>query len=290
MSVTQLGYVGLEVTDLSQWERFARDVLGLEVAARGDDTVAVRMDEYAQRLVLHRGGADDLAYAGWEVPDGAALASLVDRLHRAGVRVREGSREEAAARAVDRLHVTEDPAGTRVELYCGPRIADAPFRSTQVVSGFVTGTQGLGHIVLAVPSLRAAMDFYCGLLGLRVSDHLRTLLGGQIPLEIVFLHANPRHHSLAMGELPLPKRLNHFMLEVASLDDVGRAFDRCLEGGVPIVRSLGRHPNDRMFSFYAATPSGFEVEYGWGARTVDYATWRVCTYGQISEWGHRPPA
>jgi hypothetical protein len=79
------------------------------------------------------------------------------------------------------------------------------------------------------------------------------------------------------------------MVELGSLDDVGRAYDRCLDTGVPIVQTLGRHPNDRMFSFYARTPSGFAVEVGWGGLTVADPSWRVAVYGELSEWGHRPP-
>jgi hypothetical protein len=45
-----------------------------------------------------------------------------------------------------------------------------------------------------------------------------------------------------------------------------------------------------MVSFYAFTPSGFEFEYGFGAREVDDATWQAGHYNIISEWGHRPPA
>ena len=37
------------------------------------------------------------------------------------------------------------------------------------------------------------------------------------------------------------------------------------------MQTLGRHPNDRMFSFYAKTPSGFQFEFGWGGREVDDA-------------------
>ncbi len=289
ISVTQLGYVGFEVADLEAWERFATDVLGLEsTGRRADGSLALRMDDYAQRIVLHPGSADDLAYSGWELADGAALEALVERLRAAGASVREASADEAALRGVDRYFAVADPGGNRVELYWGPAMADRPFHSTQVAAGFLTGESGLGHVVLAVPSLREAEDFYCRLLGLRVSDYIRTTIGGEIPLEIAFLRANPRHHSLAFVALPLPKRLHHLMLEVGSLDDVGRALDRCRAAGVPITRGLGRHPNDRMFSFYLATPSGFEIEYGWGGRTADDASWNVRSYGQMSEWGHHP--
>jgi hypothetical protein len=43
-----------------------------------------------------------------------------------------------------------------------------------------------------------------------------------------------------------------------------------------------------MTSFYMKTPSGFDVEYGWGARTVDDATWQVVRHEKGSIWGHRP--
>jgi hypothetical protein len=73
------------------------------------------------------------------------------------------------------------------------------------------------------------------------------------------------------------------------MDDVGLAFDRALGSGVRIMQTLGRHPNDRMFSFYAKTPSGFQFELGWGGREIDDATWQPAEHDRISEWGHHPP-
>ena len=87
----------------------------------------------------------------------------------------------------------------------------------------------------------------------------------------------------------MPKRIHHFMLEVVGMDDVGHAYDRALKAGVPIARTLGRHPNDHMFSFYAQTPSGFEVEFGWGGRKVDDTDWQVGHYDRMSTWGHHLP-
>ena len=288
--IAQLGYIGFEVRDVRAWQAFATNVLGLQLGARTDSgAVTLRMDERERRIALHEGERDDLAYVGWEIRDEAALGSLARRLDAEGIPVREASAAEAAERGVERLLRCADPSGNALELFVGPRIATSPFRSSQLLTRFVTGEHGLGHLVLLTKSLRATEDFYCRLLGLRLSDRIRTKLGGVLPLELVFLHANPRHHSLAFAEAPLPKRMHHFMLEVDALDDVGRAYDRCLDAGVPIAQTLGRHPNDRMFSFYAKTPSGFDVEFGWGARTVDDATWSGGVYGEMSEWGHRPP-
>ena len=46
-SVTQLGYLGLSVSDLDQWEQFAAHVLGLQPNGRDPDgSLFLRMDEY----------------------------------------------------------------------------------------------------------------------------------------------------------------------------------------------------------------------------------------------------
>jgi extradiol dioxygenase len=58
------------------------------------------------------------------------------------------------------------------------------------------------------------------------------------------------------------KKMWHFMLETNSLDDVGSAFDLAMQKKTPLATDLGKHTNDHMVSFYAMTPSGFEVEYG----------------------------
>ena len=102
-----------------------------------------------------------------------------------------------------------------------------------------------------------------------------------------FFHCNPRHHTVALVPVPAAKRLHHFMLQVPTLDDVGFALERATAADVPITSSLGRHTNDHMVSFYARTPSGFEVEFGCGARTIDDAVWRIARHDKPSSWGHK---
>ena len=57
------------------------------------------------------------------------------------------------------------------------------------------------------------------------------------------------------------------------------------EGRIGVT--LGRHINDEVTSFYSNSPSGFMVEYGWGGRTIDPATWQPeqVSWGP-SMWGH----
>jgi len=291
VSVTQLGYLRFAVREVGAWGEFLEGVVGLsagEAVPGGGATY--RVDDHAVRLFLEPGESDDVCGIGWELPDPTTLAQVVDRLREGGYRVSRSDTSACRRRGVEILVETEDPAGVPIELYCGPQRAPAA-RSELVQDGFVAEEDGLGHVVLASGELGAGRRFYCDILGLRESDQIVANLG-DAEIRVLFLHANSRHHSLALvAGSPLPKRVHHFMLEMRSLEDVGRALDRCLEAGVPIARSLGMHPNDRMLSFYALTPAGFELEIGWGGLRIEHEeTWSTQTYRELSTWGHRAPA
>jgi 2,3-dihydroxybiphenyl 1,2-dioxygenase len=286
-NIAALGYVGLGVSDLPAWRRFATGILGLQAVANADGGLDLRMDAYAARLRLTGDAADDLLYAGWEVRDRQALEDLGSRLAAHGTTVMPGTGAEAAARGVRELIRCVDPEGLSLEIYYGPlQKTNDPFVSPLGVS-FKTGSQGLGHIVLVAKDPAAQERFYVDVLGFRISDYIQTEVVPGRPLRITFMRCNGRHHSLALAALPLKKKLQHLMLEVRSLDDVGRALYRCQDAGQHISLTLGRHSNDDMLSFYPLTPSGFDLEYGWAGLEVDDERWHVMTHDTNSAWGHR---
>jgi 2,3-dihydroxybiphenyl 1,2-dioxygenase len=289
--IEALGYLGLEVSDLTGWKVFTQDQLGLQWVDRDDGTADLRIDAYATRIRLHVGPRDDLAYAGWEVRDGAALDRLATRLDGLGVAVTRAPLD-AADRRVHGLIRFCDPEGNVHEAFFGPlQKSNDPFVSP-AGTRFKTGGQGLGHVVLSCRDKPAMMAFFIDMLGFRLSDHIMTEVVPGRPLEISFLRCNGRHHSLALAPLPIPKKIVHLMIEATSIDDVGRAMHRCMAVGTHLTFTLGRHSNDNMLSFYPLTPSGFDVEFGWGGLEVDDDNWHVLTHDANSAWGHiyqRPP-
>lgn len=290
--IEALGYIGVEVADMERWLHFAGNLLGVPASRREDGSVDLRLDAYASRIRLIEGPRDDLAFVGWEVRDAAALETLTARLADAGIVVERPGLETAKDRRVADLIRFSDPEGAVLEAFYGPlQRTEAPPVSPHGVR-FKTGRQGLGHVVLACRDKATMMDFYTGLLGFRVSDHIETEVIPGRPLSISFLRCNGRHHSLALAPVPIPRKIVHLMVEVESLDDVGRAMYRCLEEGVHLSFTLGRHSNDEMLSFYPMSPSGFDIEYGWGGLEVDDESWHVVTHAVNSAWGHhfqRPP-
>lgn len=268
--IKNLAYVGFISPNAEDWRIFGPEVLGAELAPDGPDcAVRLRVDDAAPRITIHPGERNDLAYLGWEVDE---LAGTIAAVEATGVTVTDGA--------------FVDPFGFRHELVAGIE-RGAPFTPGRPMSGFVTGEQGLGHVVLIVPDLAAAAAFYTDVLGFKVSDSIES------GLSLRFFHCvghAARHHTVAMASVPGMVGMHHLMLEVNTLDDVGTALDVINELQIPLAMSLGRHTNDLMTSFYVRTPSGFEIEYGTGGLLVDDDTWEVGLHDAQSIWGHKPPA
>jgi len=279
MSVLALGYIGVEARDLNAWRAFGTDVLAMQVIENGADALALRMDERCQRVLVQRAERDGPAYFGFETAGAQALQGLADKLQAAGIMVTRASERELRLRRVDDMAWCRDPAGNRIELFHGQAAGEGPFSPPRPHGGFRTGRMGMGHMVLHAQDMDAMSAFYRDALDLRLTDFMLK------PYRLMFLRANRRHHSVGLLQSS-QNGVHHVMFEVLALDDVGRAYDFALESW-RIGQTLGRHANDWMLSFYAFCPAGFMMEYGWGGRVVDEATWtpREVTHGG-SMWGH----
>jgi 3,4-dihydroxy-9,10-secoandrosta-1,3,5(10)-triene-9,17-dione 4,5-dioxygenase len=264
------------------------------VLGRGPDPDALylRMDDFPARLVIVPGERDRLLVSGFELADAASLARLTRTLEQAGVATKQASAAELADRRVADLIRFDDPFGNTLELFWGAALDNRPAISAYG-NRFVTGDGGLGHVVISANDDAAGLRFYTELLGFQLRDSMRLvpetigLPAGGDPLWMRFLGCGPRHHSLAFAPIPAKTGIVHIMIEVDSLDDVGRAIDRCQKNGAPLVATLGRHANDLMVSFYLRTPSGFDIEYGTDGLLVDSATWVARETTAHSVWGHR---
>ncbi len=143
----------------------------------------------------------------------------------------------------------------------------------------------MGHITAAVANFAETVDFYTGVLGFHVRETI------DLAIRASFSSPNPRHHCIGLVEGHGENHFHHVMVEVDSLDDVGRCLDKVASGAAVQTTTLGRHFNDLMTSFYMASPSGLQVEYGYGGRRVNAAEWVESTQGGAggaSLWGHQP--
>jgi 2,3-dihydroxybiphenyl 1,2-dioxygenase len=280
MTVQSLGYVGLRAKDIDDWSGYGTRLLGLQAADRSRSTLALRMDDRKQRLIVSQDGGEGIGFFGWEMADATALDRLAAHLESHSVAVVRGTRALAEERRVADLIVIRDPAGNRLEFFHGAEVAAEAFVPGRNISGFRTGPLGLGHVVLHVERIEEMMEFYRDVLGFRLSDYFLR------PYQLYFFHVNPRHHSIAFAATGR-NAVHHMMLELFSFDDVGQGYD--LAGGEDgrLAVTLGRHCGDFVTSFYTWNPSGFMIEYGWGARDIDPQTWQANERREgPSLWGH----
>ena len=280
MGIEYLGYIGVRTKDLGDWASYGSNFLGLQRIDKSRSTLAFRMDDSKQRLVVDADGGQGIGFFGWEVADASGLDAMAARIEASGTRVARGSRALADERRVKDLIVFNDPAGNRLEIFYGAETTSDPFKPGRNISGFRTGPLGMGHVVMHFERIADVMSFYQNVLEFRVSDYwLR-------PFPAYFFHVNPRHHSIAFVESGI-NMVHHMMVELYSFDDVGQGYDLALGDPERIGVTLGRHSGDYVTSFYTWNPSGFLVEYGWGGQVIDDNTWEPFErkFGP-SLWGH----
>lgn len=293
MGVKALGYVIVESAQPERWDHFMTQLVGaMRAPDAADGAMQFRVDQRPFRFRVEPGRREHFTAAGYEVPDGGALDALAAAVAAAGRAVEPGSAEGAALRGVAAFFRTSDPAGNGLEFYHGDSADDVPFASPLGVPEFITGDMGLGHAVFSVPNFDECVAFYRDVVGFHETDMPRFYFGGGGPddpgMGFAFMHAdNGRHHSIALGEGPVPPSgAVHVMLELPSLLEVGKTYDRMKALGYPESASLGQHYNDETVGFYVQTPGGFDLEVGCDSLVIDPASWEVTKHAGISQWGH----
>ena len=285
-----LGYVTVATADIESWRHFAFGVLGF-AKGEGPDTSALylRMDERAARIIVVPGDVDKILSVGWEVRDHADLELVKAALDTAGVPVKQLSLEEADSRRVEEAITFEDPAGTSLEVFHGAVLDHSPV-ITPFGAQFVTGAQGLGHVVLPALDTEGLFTFYTEVLGFRSRGAFRVPTPPEFgPVRVRFLGVNQRHHSLAIcpAQSLRDPGLIHLMVEVDSLDVVGQALDRVNAQGFALSSTLGRHTNDKMVSFYVRAPGDWDIEFGTEGMCVDEMYYTAEEITADSYWGHQ---
>jgi 2,3-dihydroxybiphenyl 1,2-dioxygenase len=223
------------------------------------------------------------------VRDRPALQRVKAALDGAGVPFKQLSTDEAEVRRVEEVITFEDPAGTTLEVFHGAVLDHSPV-ITPFGAQFVTGDQGMGHVVVPATDPNALFDFYTDVLGFRSRGAFRVPLPKEFgPVRVRFLGINERHHSLAIvpaAHLRDP-RLVHIMVEVDTLDAVGQALDRVNAEGFQLSSTLGRHTNDKMISFYVRAPGDWDIEFGTDGMRVDENYYTAEEITADSYWGHQ---
>jgi hypothetical protein len=255
-----IAHVTIEVRRPARWKKF--------IANLGDSSMRIDWDGNEQRHALRitEGRRDDLKQLGLAYPTPAALDAAVTRLTQAGI---------PWERVQPQADHCVDPACNHLELvvYDCPAPTDARWL--------------VGHVALTHRDQPALEHFYSTILGLRLNERLRST-AGPIDLHGSFLGSAHRHHSIAILNLPSTRRLHHICFAAREVSTVKATYERAIAAKVPMSMHVGRHSlPDGTTSFYAASPSGFDIEIGAGGNVLDGRPIDAPLQGDLtSAWGH----
>ena len=293
----ETAYIGIDCKAPGAVATYLQEVVGLMPGEPREGASSTwRVDGKAMRLWLQPAEQDDAACIGFAASSVDAYQRALARLQQVDVDCTALTAAQKTLRGVQDGVTMATPWGVPLELVHGLADAKTPFASASYPEGLVTKGQGFGHFVFIVGTAEdyeASRRFAIDGLGLKLTDWLRMPIGGGAEMQVSFFHCNPRHHSLAIGFVPMPavpQRLHHINFEVAQVAPVGMAYERALQTATPLANTLGQHANDSMVSFYSVSPGGWAVEIGATGRTVGDDWADVREYERISDWGHQPPA
>jgi len=164
----QLGYVLVDSPRLADWKRFAAEGIGMAIGEATPTTLALRTDAHARRLIVRMSAKEDIAL-GWQVGDDVALKVILARLAARKIAVEEVAGEEAALRGVARFWRFLGPKRQAFELFTEPEVAP-PVKT--LVSAFVTGERGLGHVAITTRRPADMIAFWREIFDAKISDYI----------------------------------------------------------------------------------------------------------------------
>ena len=103
MGIEALGYVGVRAKDLGDWASYGANLLGLQRIDKSRSTMAFRMDDRKQRIIVDADGGEGIGFFGWEVADAAALDAMAARLGEAPASRSRAARARSPTSAASRI-------------------------------------------------------------------------------------------------------------------------------------------------------------------------------------------
>ena len=113
----RLGYVALNVSDMTKSENFYTSLLGLQSA--GEALNGERLYRCSRRhhdIILHQGAAPGLRRVGWQMEDAENTAKIRRHLEGLGISTVDVSADEQAALGIaTAFRITEPNSGATIE-------------------------------------------------------------------------------------------------------------------------------------------------------------------------------
>jgi len=242
IQVRRIGHATLETPDIDRQIDYFTGIVGLVLAEREKDRAFLASKVGPLSVQLERAGAPRCARLAFEVAPDTDFATTETFL--AGEGIKSERRNDANPGVRTMLSFT-DPNGVAIDLF--PEWT--PLAIGQEARGI--GVLKLGHVAHVVEDPKTLADFYCKILGFRVSDWIGDWF--------VFLRCGVDHHTV---NFVTGKRMqmHHMAFELKDWAHMQQACDLLGERRIPISWGPGRHTAGHNLFAYHRNPDDQIVE------------------------------
>ena len=240
--ISKISHVSYTTPDLGRMTEYFQQVMGLSLVEQEENVAYLGSTIDHHSVVLRHAPVPACTGLGFQVGVDQDLTQIEQQLTRRGVGVQRVTDPEPGIH--DQISFL-DPKGTNIQLFHPPVSSDRRFASQGIVP------LKLGHVAFHVEDAGAMTDFYCDVLGFRVSDWLERTFS--------FLRCGPDHHTvnfIGSGDI----RHDHTAFALRDWSHMQAACDYLSRSGIRLIWGPGRHGIGHNLFIYHRNPDGLIME------------------------------
>jgi catechol 2,3-dioxygenase-like lactoylglutathione lyase family enzyme len=240
--VKKIAHATYETPDLDRLVEYYTEVLGLTLAEKGKDAayLASTLDHHS--VVLRQGGQAKCVRIGFQVGPDDDLNDFERQTAAHGIKTQ---RKKDPDPSIADMVTFEDPKGTVMEVFKRGEFSGQRFPNKGIVP------HKLGHVAFFVSDVKRTTDFYCDVLGFRVSDWMGDFFS--------FLRCGADHHTINLMQANEDRHF-HTAFELRDWGHMLTACDHLSLNGYKLLWGPGRHGIGHNLFAYHRAPNGLITE------------------------------
>lgn len=242
IGVRKIAHATYEMPDLEPQIDYYTNVLGLTLIEREKDAAYLASTVDHHSVVLRKGDEIKCVNLGFQIGPDDDLDGFERQTQAQGVKT---ERKRDAEPTISDMVTFSDPKGTIMEVFRRPE----PLRQKFQLKGIVP--HKLGHVAFHVTDVKNITQFYCDVLGFRVSDWMGD--------HFSFLRCGPDHHTINLIETGKNKHF-HTAFELRDWAHMQQACDYLSIHGYRMLWGPGRHGIGHNLFSYHRSPTGLITE------------------------------
>lgn len=242
IGVRKIAHASYEMPDLEPQIDYYTNVLGLTLIEREKDAAYLASTIDHHSVVLRKGDEIKCVNLGFQIGPDDDLDAFERQTQAQGVKT---ERKRDAEPTISDMVTFADPKGTIMEVFRRPE----PLRQKFQLKGIVP--HKLGHVAFHVTDVKNVTQFYCDVLGFRVSDWMGD--------HFSFLRCGPDHHTINLIETGKNRHF-HTAFELRDWAHMQQACDYLSIHGYRMLWGPGRHGIGHNLFAYHRSPTGLITE------------------------------